>query len=54
MAKTAKTGKTTKDGPQLTSLKAPSILELEKSVLNMVFCSNNKLKILFYKLFSIF
>jgi len=46
--------KMAKNGLQLTSLIAPTILELEKSLKNKTFCSNNKLKILLFKLFFSF
>jgi len=46
-----KMAKTAKNVLQLTSLIAPTILQLEKSLENKFLCSNIKLKMLFYKLF---
>jgi len=39
-----------KGGLQLASLIATKILELEKSLLNKIFCSNIKLKMLMFSL----
>jgi len=50
----AKMVKTAKNGPQLTPLIAPTILELKKSLFNKIYCSNIKLKMLFYKIFFSF
>jgi len=50
----AKTAKTAKYGLQLISLIAPKSLESEKSLLYKTFCSNIKLKLMFFKLFSSF
>jgi len=47
MEKTAKMAKTAKNGLQPMSLIALTILKIEKSLLNKIFCLNNKLKMLF-------
>jgi len=52
--KQQKMAKTAKNGLKLLSLIASKILELEKSLLNKIFCPNIKLKVLFYKFFSNF
>jgi len=50
----AKMAKLARNGFQLTSLIGPTILVLEESLLDKTFCSNIKLKMLPYKLFSCF
>jgi len=47
MAKNSKKGKNGKKWPSTSSLKTPTISELEKSLLNKIFCSNITLKMLF-------
>jgi len=48
--KQQKMAKKAKNGFKLTFLIAPTILELEIILLNKIFCSNIKLRMLLYKL----